>query len=122
MGVFQESSDVAAREGGRVEGVMTVDREARPVIPVEPVLRAHPHEALPVLEKGVDGVLGQAVLDREVVEDHALRGHAIEPSQRFQTKRRAGALPGYGHHALSQPEQCHPAGAAHVEQVFWTGE
>ncbi len=53
----EERVDQVVREAGRVPPV--VDRERRPVEPREPLLGAHPEEAVPGERKGEPGALGE---------------------------------------------------------------
>ncbi len=55
-----------------ISGTVLEDFESGPVIAVEPVGGAEPHEALPVLEDGENAHLGESFAIRQVVEEDRL--------------------------------------------------
>src|SRR5690606_38090741 len=87
VGVLMERGDVAARERRGIEGVVAENDELVTVVAVEPVLRPDPHEPLPVLEEGVDGVLREPVLDGEVAKAD-LRSNWPEAARTLRRRRR----------------------------------
>lgn len=71
---------------------MAVDPEIIPVIAVETVLGAEPHESPPVLVNAVDGALGKAVFDGQAIE---MKRYVIPGRQRRNT---------YGQYQRQQPD------------------
>ena len=52
--------------------VVLEDSEALAVVTVQPILRAEPHESLPILKDRVDSALREALFQGEAVEAYVL--------------------------------------------------
>ena len=84
-GVFVERCDEAAAEATRVAWLRPVDADVVAVIAAQTVLRAEPHEALPVLKDRLHGHLREPLLHREALEHQWLaeriaRGARVQPA------------------------------------------
>ena len=66
--IFKQALDRIVGDTGAVGRIGHINGHRITVILVQPVFGAEPHKSTPVLQNGVNGVLGEAVLDGQVFE------------------------------------------------------
>ena len=66
--IYEKRGDVIRRQGGGALRIVTEDGENVAVVPIEPLIRPEPQEALFILEKGLDDRLRRAASDKENID------------------------------------------------------
>jgi hypothetical protein len=66
--IFEERYDPVIVQTRRIVWIVLVNRNTIPIIFIQPIIRAKPHEALTVLENAVDCAVGESVFYRKVGE------------------------------------------------------
>ena len=66
--ILEKRGDTRVRDAHLAYGIVLIDLEFVPVIPVETVLCADPDEAVSVLQNLVYGILREAVIDSEMAD------------------------------------------------------
>jgi hypothetical protein len=80
LGILNDAGGTAVADTGWIARIVAVDGEPMSIVPVEPILRAEPHEPLTVLKDAAHGALGKTVFDTQMLKagDVALCGAHLE--------------------------------------------